>query len=314
MRRRDPRRDHLYSLRAPYGVVASDCLEGGVTIRQVSSLIFFVFSTRVPGFLKFRPANNVQFQQPPKARGVTDLASMAAASDDLVWTRGAFAPPTARPRFIGGVLGARRFEARGCPGQAGTTCPGCGTWTKSSKVSTRRRDALCARATRDPLLPDTLIDFSLPDRSTEMFASSGTDRCFESGQRARRCPCRRCRERQEPEGGVREGDGGIGRLPAPDGLPEVAVIGRSNIGKSVTEPSHHGQERRVGFLKPGTTQHISHIVTKKWWIIGSPDTASPRRPERRRSGALHQGYFTTRSNLAGVLLLVDASIPPWRRI
>ena len=44
MRRRDPRRDHLFSLRAPYGVVASDCLEGeALRYDRSPSLIFFCF-------------------------------------------------------------------------------------------------------------------------------------------------------------------------------------------------------------------------------------------------------------------------------
>ena len=60
--------------------------------------------------------------------------------------------------------------------------------------------------------------------------------------------------------------------PAPDGLPEVAVIGRSNVGKSsLLNLLTKGASGAAVSSKPGTTQHINHyLVDKKWWILDLP--------------------------------------------
>ena len=102
--------------------------------------------------------------------------------------------------------------------------------------------------------------------------------------------------------------------PPPDGLPEVAVIGRSNVGKSsLLNLLTKGKSGALVSSKPGTTQHINHyLVANKWWIVDLPGygfaEASAESTEMWEK--FTKDYFTTRSNLAGVLLLVDASIPP----
>ena len=105
--------------------------------------------------------------------------------------------------------------------------------------------------------------------------------------------------------------------PAPDGLPEVAVIGRSNVGKSsLLNLLTKGATGAAVSSKPGTTQHINHyLVDKKWWIVDLPGYgfAKATAEETAKWEKFTKEYFTTRSNLAGVLLLIDASIPPMEK-
>lgn len=105
--------------------------------------------------------------------------------------------------------------------------------------------------------------------------------------------------------------------PPPDGLPEVAVIGRSNVGKSsLLNLLTLGASGAAVSSKPGTTQHINHyLVTKKWWIVDLPGYgyAKASEEETLKWERFTKGYFTTRANLAGVLLLIDASVPPMEK-
>ena len=105
--------------------------------------------------------------------------------------------------------------------------------------------------------------------------------------------------------------------PPPDGLPEVAVIGRSNVGKSsLLNLLTKGKSGALVSSKPGTTQHINHyLVAKKWWIVDLPGYgfAKASKESTEMWDGFTKEYFTTRSNLAGVLLLIDASIPPMEK-
>lgn len=102
--------------------------------------------------------------------------------------------------------------------------------------------------------------------------------------------------------------------PPPDGLPEVAVIGRSNVGKSsLLNLLTKGKSGALVSSRPGTTQHINHyLVANKWWIVDLPGYgfAEASQESTEMWEKFTKDYFTTRANLAGVLLLVDASIPP----
>lgn len=96
--------------------------------------------------------------------------------------------------------------------------------------------------------------------------------------------------------------------PPPDGLPEVAVIGRSNVGKSsLLNLLTKGKSGALVSSKPGTTQHINHyLVAKKWWIVDLPGYgfAKASKESTEMWDRFTKEYFTTRSNLAGVLLLI----------
>mmetsp|Transcript_119350 Transcript_119350/g.206523 ORF Transcript_119350/g.206523 Transcript_119350/m.206523 type:complete len:334 (+) Transcript_119350:18-1019(+) len=103
-------------------------------------------------------------------------------------------------------------------------------------------------------------------------------------------------------------------LPPADGLAEVALIGRSNVGKSsVLNLMTLGASDAIVSKKPGTTQSINHyIVDNKWRMIDLPGYgyAEATEEERKKWDRFTKDLFSTRANLAGVLLLVDASIPP----
>ena len=169
-------------------------------------------------------------------------------------------------------------------------------------------------------LPDTLIDFSLPDRSTEMFASKWDRPVLRVGAEGQTLPLPEMRivndkkmQKVEFVKATEDADD----CPPPDGLPEVAVIGRSNVGKSsLLNLLTMGKSGALVSSKPGTTQHINHyLVTKKWWIVDLPGYgfAKASAEETAKWERFTKGYFTTRSNLAGVLLLVDASITPMEK-
>lgn len=97
-------------------------------------------------------------------------------------------------------------------------------------------------------------------------------------------------------------------------LPEVAFIGRSNVGKSSLLNMLTLQRASAKVSKiPGTTREINHyLINQRWFLVDLPGygyaKATPE--EIAKWTNFTKVYFTTRSNLASVFLLVDASIPP----
>ena len=83
--------------------------------------------------------------------------------------------------------------------------------------------------------------------------------------------------------------------PPPDGLPEVAVIGRSNVGKSsLLNLLTKGKSGALVSSKPGTTQHINHyLVANKWWIVDLPGYgfAEASQESTEMWGEIHQGLL-----------------------
>ena len=106
----------------------------------------------------------------------------------------------------------------------------------------------------------------------------------------------------------------VSDAPKSDGLPEVALIGRSNVGKSsLLNLVTFGRGAAVVSAKPGTTVSMNHyLVDKKWRLVDLPGYGYAKAEEDavKAWDAFTKEYFVERENLAGVLLLVDASIPP----
>ena len=102
--------------------------------------------------------------------------------------------------------------------------------------------------------------------------------------------------------------------PASDGLPEIALIGRSNVGKSsLLNSITFGAGAAAVSAKPGTTVSMNHyLVDKKWRLVDLPGYGYAKADAEaiERWDAFTKDYFVRRENLAGVLLLVDASVPP----
>ena len=96
-------------------------------------------------------------------------------------------------------------------------------------------------------------------------------------------------------------------------LPEVAIVGRSNVGKSsaINCLVNHKGLAKVG-KTPGKTQTINffEIATNgpRFMLVDLPGYGFAKVPERIRElwGPLIEEFLRTRKNLQGVVVLVDS--------
>lgn len=100
----------------------------------------------------------------------------------------------------------------------------------------------------------------------------------------------------------------------PDRLPEFAVIGRSNVGKSSLLNSLTANSRLARVSKePGLTRLINHfLINDQWYLVDLPGYGFARAGKESRKEWLEftKDYFVSRDNLVSVLLLVDSSVAP----
>jgi len=96
-------------------------------------------------------------------------------------------------------------------------------------------------------------------------------------------------------------------------LTEVAIVGRSNVGKSSTINClvNHKGLAKVG-KTPGKTQTINffHVQTNgsPFMLVDLPGYGFAKVPDRvqQQWAPLIETYFNTRDNLRGVIMLVDS--------
>ncbi len=92
------------------------------------------------------------------------------------------------------------------------------------------------------------------------------------------------------------------------GLPEVALVGRSNVGKSslINALVNRRKFARVS-NQPGRTQTINFYRVDTLCLVDLPGYGFARVPEsvRLRWQPMIEGYLTERPNLTGVIHLVD---------
>eukprot|EP00879_Flechtneria_rotunda_P007654 GHRR01008026.1.p1 GENE.GHRR01008026.1~~GHRR01008026.1.p1 ORF type:complete len:294 (+),score=74.87 GHRR01008026.1:358-1239(+) len=96
--------------------------------------------------------------------------------------------------------------------------------------------------------------------------------------------------------------------------PEVAVIGRSNVGKSsLINMLTNRKSLAMVSKQPGKTRCINHfLINDNWYLVDLPGYGYARtgKDDRKEFDQFTKAYFLQRSTLTMVLLLVDSSIPP----
>ena len=97
-------------------------------------------------------------------------------------------------------------------------------------------------------------------------------------------------------------------------LPEVAVAGRSNVGKS-SLINRLVNRRRLAKVSgtPGRTQHLNFfIVNESFALCDLPGYGYAKAPEKVRAAwrPMVEGYLARREELAALLLLMDVRREP----
>ena len=100
----------------------------------------------------------------------------------------------------------------------------------------------------------------------------------------------------------------------PPGPPEVAIAGRSNVGKSSLINALLGRRGLARTSRtPGRTRQLNFFLVNEAFVVvdlpGYGFAAGPAE-EREAWGPLVEGYLTDRVTLAGVLVLVDVRRGP----
>jgi GTP-binding protein len=100
----------------------------------------------------------------------------------------------------------------------------------------------------------------------------------------------------------------------PEGLPEIAFAGRSNVGKSSLINTLVNRRRLVKTSgRPGRTQLINFfIINDAFRLVDLPGYGYAKVPEsvRRQWGPMIERYLTARESLKGVVLILDIRRTP----
>jgi GTP-binding protein len=99
----------------------------------------------------------------------------------------------------------------------------------------------------------------------------------------------------------------------PEGPPEIAFVGRSNVGKSSAINAIAGRKRLAFSSKtPGRTQTINfYDLGEQGRLVDLPGYGYAKVARSARAGweRLVTGYLQERASLAGVVLVMDARRP-----
>ncbi|AXI09607.1 YihA family ribosome biogenesis GTP-binding protein [Oceanobacillus sp. 143] len=99
-----------------------------------------------------------------------------------------------------------------------------------------------------------------------------------------------------------------------DGLPEIALAGRSNVGKSsfINKLINRKALARTS-SKPGKTQTLNfYKINERFYFVDVPGYgyAKVSKSEREKWGGMMEEYFGTRETLQVVLLITDIRHEP----
>lgn len=97
-------------------------------------------------------------------------------------------------------------------------------------------------------------------------------------------------------------------------LPEFAVIGRSNVGKSslINTLANHSKLSKVSVI-PGKTTLIWYFrMNDSWYLVDLPGYGYAKTWNKNRTHRIWvtHDYFVGRESLKRVFVLVDGNIPP----
>lgn len=99
-----------------------------------------------------------------------------------------------------------------------------------------------------------------------------------------------------------------------DRLPEIALAGRSNVGKSSFINRMIQRKKLVRTSsKPGKTQTLNfYLINEGFYFVDVPGYgyAKISKSEREKWGKMMEEYFETREDLRAVVLLTDVRHPP----
>lgn len=111
------------------------------------------------------------------------------------------------------------------------------------------------------------------------------------------------------------GAASLAQLPR-GGLPEVALAGRSNVGKSSLLNRLMGRRKLARTSKaPGKTREINlYLIDNKLILADLPGYGFAKVPKavKRKWGDLIERYLNEREELRGIVHLVDLRHPPTR--
>lgn len=99
-----------------------------------------------------------------------------------------------------------------------------------------------------------------------------------------------------------------------DDLPEIALSGRSNVGKSslINTLLNRKNLARTS-SQPGKTQTLNfYLVNDEFYLVDVPGYGYARVSQKKRQefGEMIQDYLETRSNLKGLVILIDSRHEP----
>lgn len=97
-------------------------------------------------------------------------------------------------------------------------------------------------------------------------------------------------------------------------MKEIAFAGRSNVGKSSAINTLLGRRNLVRTSKtPGRTRNLNFfLINEHFFFVDLPGYGYAAVPQeiRRRWGPMIESYLTQRTQLAGVVLMLDARLEP----